>query len=95
MKHRSYPRPRLTWRSITDLPVPSPRPSGMRKCIRLSVAAISVSVLALVVDLVLSGGSALGWLLWTGLGWDVNEPRVHAGKFLIYLALNTISVVVI
>ena len=84
MRARSLQDLRPTWRAKSTLPIPSLRPSAKRKCFRLSLAVVAVTIVAATVYIVMCGGmalsSGLSWLIqiWTGL--DFSEPSVHAGK---------------
>ena len=84
MRARSAHDLRPNWRGTSTYHIPSFRLSSKRKCFRIAVVSAVVTVLTLALDLILSGGSALGWLLqiWTIL--DFSEPSVHAGEFIYF-----------
>ena len=83
MSARSLQDLRPTWRAKSTLPIPSLRPSAKRKCFRLSLAVVAVTIVAVTVDLVMCGGmalsSGLSWLIQIWAGLDFSEPSVHAG----------------
>ena len=80
MKTRPAPDFRPNWRGTSILNIPSLRLSSKRKYLRITIVIVAVTLLTIGLDLMLSGGSALKWLLQIWRGLSFSENRVHAGR---------------
>ena len=81
MRARSTHDFRPNWLGTSALLIPSLRLSPKRKCLRITIVIVVLTLLTLGLDIFLSGGSALSWLLQIWTGFNLSGKNVHAGEF--------------
>ena len=99
MRARSTHDFRPNWRGTSGLLIPSLRLSPKRKCLRITIVIVVLTLLTIGLDIFLSGGSALSWLLQIWTGFNLSGKSVHAGEsfyieyiFLIYIYFRQLHI---